>query len=177
MRSQSLESCTSKKSFNAIYWNALNIHKNVSSIQREMNAYTVNLWNWNSNGPQFVTKIYIALEKCDRFENLKVIYRLLLFSTNKTDVKKRNTEAHFFPTSTRIFPIHRNENTPKFELKRSRHHLLDTIQNYICYENECRNRTKVFSINRRLAIIWPKSPYVCKTYSNHAHTCTVQKLT
>lgn len=28
---------------------------------------------------------------------------------------------------------------------------------------------KVFSIKRRLALIWPKTPYICKTHSDHAH--------
>lgn len=34
---------------------------------------------------------------------------------------------------------------------------------------EHQQNEKVFSIKRRLAVIWPKSPYICKTHLDHAH--------
>lgn len=36
-------------------------------------------------------------------------------------------------------------------------------------ECEHQQNEKVFSIKRRLAVIWPKSPYICKTHLDHAH--------
>lgn len=51
-------------------------------------------------------------------------------------------------------------------------HEFNTVWSVEYQQNE-----KNFSIKWRLALIWPKTPYICKTHTDHAHLHNAQKLT